>query len=367
MKILLFMVWMGSVCAQYTNDVFNCTGCGLTSVPTNISNTITKIYLGKNNITLNDADQKTLINNSLITELHLNDNNITILPPKLFSGLSKLEVLNLSKNSVKDIDSLLFKGLENLTTLDLSYNHIEQLPSDLSFSSQHLQALYLQHNGLSSLEVPADLKKINSSLKITLSVNPWNCDCSLTNLIKWLNGNAITLEDEALTHCATPKNMTKLTIKEALTDNNNCNDGSEGSVTSPPVAPSNSPKGEVTTSLMTATVNGTTNTPRKGNSWTFLVGVLIVALVTSLLILFAVKFPRWYDFLLSYNHHRLKEEEPYMFEEEFSVDLNMSTSDKIREEDDTVVVFEQMHSFIPEEDGFIEDKYIEDHDVKAET
>lgn len=107
--------------------------------------------------------------------------------------------------------------------------------------------------------------------------------------------------------------------------------------------------------------------PSTGNSWRFLVGVVVVGIVTSLLILAAIKFPKWYDFLISYNHHRLKEEEPYMFEEEFNVDFSMSTNNKIQEEEETVVVFEQTHSFVPEDDGFIEDKYIDEKDMRAET
>lgn len=95
-------------------------------------------------------------------------------------------------------------------------------------------------------------------------------------------------------------------------------------------------------------------------------GVVVVGIVTILLIIAAIKFPRWYDFLLSYNHHRLKEEEPYMFEEEFNVDFDMSTNDKRRDEDETVVVFEQTHSFVPEDDGFIEDKYIDEKDMRLE-
>ncbi|KAL8203066.1 UNVERIFIED_CONTAM: hypothetical protein K2H54_038189 [Gekko kuhli] len=99
--------------------------------------------------------------------------------------------------------------------------------------------------------------------------------------------------------------------------------------------------------------------PPLGKSWKFLIGVLIVIVTTTLLIITAIKVPLWYRHLISYNHSRLDEDEPGMFEEHFSTDMCSFPPEPDTNENDSIVVFEQFHTFVPEDDGFIEDKYID--------
>ncbi|XP_075047427.1 leucine-rich repeat-containing protein 19 [Mixophyes fleayi] len=365
MKILLLLMWCGSIYAQLQCDELLgcvCIQCNLTVIPTTISTNVTQLNLAQNSICLDESDRKTLSGYPNLTKLNLSENKITNLPNNSFAELSKLEVLILKNNYITTIEEMSFYGLENLQILDLGYNQIAQLPTNTHLPFQHLQVLNLQNNSLINLDINEALKDLKSPLNITLSGNPWNCDCSLMNLSTLLNENTVILENENNTLCATPENMTTVIIKAIKTaagDILNCGGSSDVPRTTPLVLYSTNS----TSAPLSTVTNGTNTTTTKGNSWTFLVGVVIVGIVTSLLILAAVKFPRWYDYLLSYNHHRLKEEEPYMFEEEFNVDLNMSTNIN----DETVIVFEQTHSFVPEEDGFIEDKYIDEQDMRAES
>ncbi|KAG9486690.1 hypothetical protein GDO78_006853 [Eleutherodactylus coqui] len=363
MKIILLMICMGSLynqvrCQDSLEPDFS--GKNLTNIPKSESQNITKINLSQNNISLSPEDQESLRSYPNLTELNLCQNKIKELMNNSFSGLSKLEVLLLSKNSITSIGEMALVGLESLKILDLSFNLISRLPENIQMPSLHLQAFYLQNNSLTNLDVKESLKDLKSSLTITLSGNPWDCNCSLISLSVWLNTSMVLLEDENITLCATPKNMTNYTVKainKAPSDLLSCGGSSDVSTTTSVISFDN------VTSLVTTAQNETNATSNKGNSWTFLVGVIVIGIVTSLLILIAVKFPKWYNFILSYNHHRLKEEDPYMFEEEFNVDFNMGNNDKIQD-DDNVVVFEQTHSFVPEEDGFIEDKYIDERDIK---
>lgn len=84
-----------------------------------------------------------------------------------------------------------------------------------------------------------------------------------------------------------------------------------------------------------------------------------MSLSTSLLIVTAIKFPAWYRYLITYNHSRLEEEEPEMFEETFTPEMCSFPDSPVPNEDDSTIVFEQFHTFVPEEDGYIEDKYID--------
>lgn len=363
MKTILLMICMGSLYNQIRcqdSQESDLSGRNLTKIPTSEMANITKLNLCRNDITLNKDDQESLLRYTNLTELNLCQNNIAGLMDNYFKGLSKLEVLVLRNNHITSIGGMSLVGLENLKILDLSFNLITQLPANLQMPTSHLQALYLQNNSLTNLDITEALRGMKTPLNITLSGNPWNCTCSLISLSLWLNNNTVALENENITVCGTPDNMVNYTIKaiyNAPADPLNCDGRSDVSSTTASVVTS-----DKSTSLVTAFLNGTNTAPTKGNSWTFLVGVIVVGIVTSLLIYVAVKFPRWYNFILSYNHHRLKEEDPYMFEEEFNADFNMDTNGR-NQDDDAVVVFEQTHSFVPEEDGFIEDKYVDERDI----
>ncbi|XP_040273117.1 leucine-rich repeat-containing protein 19 [Bufo bufo] len=332
-------------------------GGNLTHIPLCNSENVTKLILSQNNISLTVDDHQSLLSYSNLIELNLSQNEITELKSGYFTAISTLEVLILRNNHITSIEEKAFIGLKNLKILDLGFNLITHLPANIEIPSLHLRAFNLQNNSLTSLDIKEALRDLGTSLNITLSGNPWNCNCSLLSLSFWLNNSTVILENENITLCAMPKNMADYKIKEidnAPSDLLSCRGGMD-ILSTPASLFENS-------TLVNTSINGTDASATQGNSWRFLVGVLIVGLVTSLLILIAVKFPRWYDFILSYHHQRLKEEEPYMFEEEFNVDFNMGTNDKNQ---DDIVVFEQTHSFVPEEDGFIEDKYIEEHDITA--
>ncbi|XP_040214567.1 leucine-rich repeat-containing protein 19 [Rana temporaria] len=367
--IILLLMMCGSVYADCVNKECSLVNSNLTEIPKNLSVDIIKLNLAENTIS-SDELSKDLQRYPNLTELNLSNNIIKSLPNDTFSGLTKLEVLILKDNLIIAVEEFSLKGLESLKILDLSDNQIIELPTNI-LPFKQLEKLNLENNKMTNLDIKDALKDLKTPLNITLHGNPWDCGCSLINLSKWLTSSTVILENEDITKCATPENMKNYTIKAILSspDMHKCNDSGNSSSTTATTfseSPTTALQPTVSNGNSSTVINGTITAPTTGNSWRFLVGVICVGIVTILLIIAAVKFPRWYDFLLSYNHHRLKEEEPYMFEEEFNVDFGMSTNDKRQDEEETVVVFEQMHSFVPEEDGFIEDKYIDEKDMRLE-
>lgn len=89
--------------------------------------------------------------------------------------------------------------------------------------------------------------------------------------------------------------------------------------------------------------------------------------MTSFLIFIAIKCPIWYNFLLSYNHHRLEEHEAETYEDDFIE--NPSSLSQIPDQSsvDITVTFEQLNSFAVDDDGFIEDKYIDTQELCEEN
>ncbi|XP_053888337.1 leucine-rich repeat-containing protein 19 isoform X4 [Malaclemys terrapin pileata] len=211
--------------------------------------------------------------------------------------------------------------------------------------------------------------------------NPVKTDCNITSLSVTCEESAknyssipTSLKHENDTLCAYPDVWNKSSIKTAPIQKSDC-DSRRGSIAI--TTPSTSAISPKIISILTSSLNSSNNnirsnasypgSPPLGKSWVFLLGVLVFVLSSSLLIFIAIKFPLWYLYLISYNHRRLKEYEPEMFDKEFTTDLSTSPSISNTNEQDSIVVFEQTHTFVLDEDGFIEDKYIDDPGLTEEV
>uniref|UniRef100_K7FY05 Leucine rich repeat containing 19 n=1 Tax=Pelodiscus sinensis TaxID=13735 RepID=K7FY05_PELSI len=247
--------------------------------------------------------------------------------------------------------------------------------SSIPTLSKNVTKLYLSNNSIllnrtdkkGNLLEHLDIKAPFKPFRINLKRNPWNCSCGLLHLQKWLNLSYVKLEHENDTLCEYPNAWNKFSIKTAPIQKSDCDSG-RGSLTKAALSKSTiSPK---TIVILTSSLDSSNNSirsnashpgsPPLGKTWAFLLGVVVFVLSTSLLILIAIKFPMWYRYLISYNHHRLEEQEPEMFEKEFTTDLGTPPSVLNISEQYPTVIFEQTHIFTLDEDGFIEDKYIDD-------
>ena len=97
-----------------------------------------------------------------LKSLSLTNDQITTIPNKVFSGLSKLETLNLGGNRLT-IPKEVFSGLSNLRTLNLYGNEMTELPKEVFSGLSKLEGLYLQANLLT--ELPKEVFSGLSNLK----------------------------------------------------------------------------------------------------------------------------------------------------------------------------------------------------------
>ncbi|XP_065601562.1 leucine-rich repeat-containing protein 19 [Cyrtonyx montezumae] len=368
MKLSWLMTWAGMLFLNQVTADCNITsqtvicdesGKNLSSVPTDMLQNVTKLNLKNNKITLKHNYNEILIRLSNLAELYLNENMITLLYNNSFYNLTKLVILDISNNYINTVHQAAFAGLYQLIVLNLSHNRITQLDSDKFSSLKNLKVLNLQNNLLESFHTKSSFKLTT----ITLDGNPWNCSCSLLDLQIWLTASNMTVENENNTMRTFPSIKQKFSIKTATIQPVDCETEKLSLETA--IISTYAIKHQSTFFLTALTSNMTGNNrthaafPVLGKSWTFLVGVLGFVLSTTLLIFTATKCPTWYQYLMSYRHRRLEENDPEMFEQEFSADMSSFPATSDINNEDPIVIFDKTNAFEPEEDGFIEDKYID--------
>ncbi|XP_038138086.1 leucine-rich repeat-containing protein 3-like [Cyprinodon tularosa] len=101
--------------------------------------------------------------------LLLSSNRIRHVHKEAFADLKHLRELDLSHNSLESVEVGSFQGvLDSLRTLDLSNNRLSSLPRE-TFTKLHA--------------------------RIRLSNNPWNCDCSLQEVLRELKLDPETVNE----------------------------------------------------------------------------------------------------------------------------------------------------------------------------
>nr|BAI66957.1 variable lymphocyte receptor B [Eptatretus burgeri] len=142
----------------------NCWNKGLTSVPSGIPSSATKLWLSSN--------------------------KLQSLPSGVFDKLTQLTKLYLNSNQLQSLPSGVFDKQTQLTVLGLGTNQLHSLPNGVFDKLTQLKELALYTNQLKS--VPDGIfDRLTSLQKIWLYSNPWDCTCpGVDYLSRWLNKNS---------------------------------------------------------------------------------------------------------------------------------------------------------------------------------
>ncbi|XP_018026214.1 uncharacterized protein LOC108681673 [Hyalella azteca] len=120
--------------------------------------------------------------------LNLSKNAIQDIPTEMFERLSALDVLDISSNFILEIDDHSFANLEWLTVLMLHNNDICRLSEGSFVRQRRLRVLTLNGNQLRRLHLQALGSAITGLSLLDMSDNPFSCDCQLTWLREYMQG-----------------------------------------------------------------------------------------------------------------------------------------------------------------------------------
>ncbi|XP_028966977.1 leucine-rich repeat-containing protein 24-like [Galendromus occidentalis] len=146
-----------------------------------------------------------------LVELDLSHNLLTEIPTEALMAASHLRKLHLNNNPISELTNGSFKGLDHLQHLSLSGCQVHHIDVAAFASLESLKALYLDTNRLTTLraETVSTLPRIT---ELTLTGNPWHCDCHLAPLRKWMIRRSIG--NLYAPHCASPERIREVSWTE---------------------------------------------------------------------------------------------------------------------------------------------------------
>ncbi|XP_043941268.1 leucine-rich repeat-containing protein 19-like [Protopterus annectens] len=336
-----------SPCQTENKGMLNCSKRNLSYLPDSIPRSISRLDLSSNSLNLSEV-RNSLHDFSSLIFLNLSNNYNNVLNSKTFAGLLKLQTLDITGCSLTFLDTEVFKNVVQLKALILRNNKLQYLQPAHFSSLRVLKFLDLSFNNIKMMDKKL-LQQLENIQSVQLSGNPWTCNSSVYPLKQWLKDKKVSG-----VICAVPpelqgRDILTLTIKVPNIKELLRFRRSENSSPTP--------------------LNGTfttTSSPQKADyTWQYLVGVLVGAISLSLLLALAVKCKLFQKYIASYRHRPLSEGD--------------YSSQYDTESTDVVIAGRGWEGMPPsqvrnpanrdvneDDDGFIEDNYIQATDKKEE-
>ncbi|XP_039229234.1 protein slit isoform X3 [Drosophila yakuba] len=198
------------------DGIVDCREKSLTSVPVTLPDDTTELRLEQNFIT--ELPPKSFSSFRRLRRIDLSNNNISRIAHDALSGLKQLTTLVLYGNKIKDLPSGVFKGLGSLQLLLLNANEISCIRKDAFRDLHSLSLLSLYDNNIQSL-ANGTFDAMKSIKTVHLAKNPFICDCNLRWLADYLHKNPI---ETSGARCESPKRMHRRRIESLREEKFKC-------------------------------------------------------------------------------------------------------------------------------------------------
>lgn len=138
----------------------------------------------------------------ILVEVDLGDNDLSVLPRDIFRGNERLRLVVLSNNPLTALVADQFPPLPHLRMLHLDGCRLRSIQTNALRNLKSLETIDLRRNQLTFLRL---ITFALPALKtVSLSGNPWKCDCRLREFKDWFLESKLGTEDLL---CVEPSNQ----------------------------------------------------------------------------------------------------------------------------------------------------------------
>ncbi|XP_076458145.1 toll-like receptor 2 type-2 isoform X2 [Babylonia areolata] len=139
-----------------------------------------------------------------------------------------LGILDLGQAQMEKISDQTFSGLENLTVLSLYGNAFTSVPDGAFDQLPRLTYLQIDHNSITTISKTTFSPQLRKRLKtLTLSANPFQCDCNILWFQSWMKANPLIFIDYHTRAGYPCNNMNNLTLPNFVLNEQACMLGSD--------------------------------------------------------------------------------------------------------------------------------------------
>lgn len=144
-----------------------------------------------------------------ITELYMQNNNISKIPP-LLKNLENLKILDLSDNHIGFIAGKALRHLEDLVVFKLSGNPVWFIDLSSFYGLNQVTSLYLDKTRLKY--IPHAITRLESLTYLSLEDASVKCTCELYQDKHWLEGRTV----EIVGNCTAPAKFVDMPIAQYI-------------------------------------------------------------------------------------------------------------------------------------------------------
>ncbi|XP_032014484.1 slit homolog 3 protein isoform X2 [Hylobates moloch] len=212
--------------------IVDCSNQKLARIPSHLPEYVTDLRLNDNEISVLEATGifKKLPN---LRKINLSNNKIKEVREGAFDGAASVQELMLTGNQLETVHGRMFRGLSGLKTLMLRSNLISCVSNDTFAGLSSVRLLSLYDNRITTI-TPGAFTTLVSLSTINLLSNPFNCNCHLAWLGKWLRKRRIVSGNP---RCQKPFFLKEIPIQDVAIQDFTCDGNDESSCQLSPRCP----------------------------------------------------------------------------------------------------------------------------------